>query len=283
MKLNFKRKKTIKNILSLALCCLLVLGAVMGTVAITKEIKKETKTIHPAFSVGVLDSNGKFKESVSSIYTKEAFECKGLSVKLDFNSTVKYQAYFYDEMGEYITCSEVLTTSNKFVVPSNSTHARLVVYPIWGADVDKADRECHWYDAYKYSSQLKITVLKEQERKNVDIMDTLTFTELGFKRNSTYTMNADAVSGQNYVTTLTPVYIAGVETVKVYVPAGGKLSYITYSEHGIAINNEISNEVDGSLGEVYVELDIHEYAAYIHFNISLENVSSVSEYAIYVK
>ena len=281
MKFNFKRKRTFRKFLSLFMCCLLDFGAVMGTVAITKTIKEDTKVIRPLFSVGGLDDSGKFKSTTASIYTKDAFECKGLSVKLDFDSNVKYQAFYYNKLGEFVSKSEVFTKSNEFTLPSGVTHARFVIYPIWSADVDKEDRVCHWYDVSKYSSQIEIRVLKEQGTKKGNIINSLTFTEDGYKRNSTYTMNADAIAASGYVSTIDPVDISDVDSVRIYVPAGGIVSYIFYTNTGTSMNSK-ELVVDGTSGEVTETIDLPLYAEYVHFNFSIENLADVYDYAIYV-
>ena len=40
-----------------------------------------------------LTDDGRFKESDESIYTKNAFECQGLDVEIDFDKNISYQIY----------------------------------------------------------------------------------------------------------------------------------------------------------------------------------------------
>lgn len=160
--MKYKTKQTLKQIVSILLLCCVGFGAVVGISAISKKLNSDDKTIHPTFSVGSITSAGKGDSSdKSSIYTKDAFECKGLKVELDFDATVRYQAFFYDELGNYISNSatEKYDESEDLsaVIPTDAVYARLVVTPD-----DDEDGEIKWYEVSKYSSQLTVKVLRDQ-------------------------------------------------------------------------------------------------------------------------
>ena len=163
MRIKHKTRKTLKQIGSILLVCMLAFGVIMGSVAISKKMSEDTHIIRPNFEVGGLDANGEYKKTEKTIYTKESFECLGLEIKLDFDSNVKYQVYFYDELDKFLTTSEAYEESMVLEVPEEARYARLVVEPVWEADVKENDRVCHWYDTYKYVNQLEIKVLKDQE------------------------------------------------------------------------------------------------------------------------
>lgn len=168
MRIKYKTRKTITQILSIVLLCALGVGAVFGVSALSKKLKEDTKVVHPTFEVGGIGDDGRgIADETGSIFTKEAFECQGLEVKLDFDSNVTYQAFYYDDLDTYLSSSEVLDVSKKLAVPANATYARLVVTPIWDVDVKDDDRVVHWYEVIKYSSQLEIFVNKEQEVLNI--------------------------------------------------------------------------------------------------------------------
>ena len=182
MKLKYKTKRTLTQILSIVLLCAVGFGAIMGISALSKKLNEETTIIHPSFEVGGLGADGKYVDTDESIYTKDSFECQGLEVKLDFDSNVTYQAFYYDELDKFISATPVYEESLKLSVPADAIYARLVVTPIWGDDVDKDDRVCHWYNVYKYANQLEISVLKDQEVEtefvytNISLTDTTKFT-----------------------------------------------------------------------------------------------------------
>lgn len=167
-------KKDWKNLLITVVVVILTLTLVSGT---TTLFKADTKTIHPVFTVGGIDEyNGEHVDTEGSIYTKNAFECKGLAVQLDFDSHVTYQAFFYDDLDNFISASPVYEQGAELEVPEEAVYARLEVTPIWEEiNVDKeADEDAEadddaepenvikWYDVSKYANQLTITVLNEQ-------------------------------------------------------------------------------------------------------------------------
>ena len=161
MKLNYKTKQ----ILSIIMVCVIAFGAIMGLSALSNKLDEDMKIITPTFEVGGLDNiTGKYVETEGSIYTKESFECQGLTIKLDFDSQVKYQVFYYDELDEYIgECTAEYDESVELVVPENAKFARVKVTPVWGADVKANDRVVEWYEVFKYSTQLEISVFKDQE------------------------------------------------------------------------------------------------------------------------
>lgn len=154
-------KGKVKKIVAIVLGLVSVAGAVFGVSALAKYAKEEQKTIHPTFSVGGLTETGVYEETDDTIYTKDSFEAKGLEIKLDFDSNVKYQVFFYDELDKFISCTEVYTESQDISVPLEA-RARLEVTPIWGADAP-LEKEIKWYETAKYANQLEIRVDKRQE------------------------------------------------------------------------------------------------------------------------
>lgn len=160
-KINFKSKKTWKNILLIGLACITLIGAIVGLSALFRKAEETTKTINPSYSVGALDhSTGKYVETKSAIYTKEGFECQGLTTSLDFDAVVKYQLFFYSEYDEFIHTTGLLdgvfySTS----VPIYAKYARIVIIP-------NEDENITWLEKNKYSKQLNIEIDKEQNFKS---------------------------------------------------------------------------------------------------------------------
>lgn len=166
MRISYKTRQNISQVLSIVLLCALGLTAIFGVSALSNKLEEETKVIHPTFEVGGLASNGKYEDTDASVYTKEAFACDGLQIKLDFDSTVKYQVFYYNELGDFESSTEVYEKSMR-LKPEEGLYARIVVTPVWSSEVAAEDRVCHWYDVAKYSSQLEITVNKVQEEAGV--------------------------------------------------------------------------------------------------------------------
>ena len=164
MRISYKTRKNISQVLSVVLLCALGFTAIFGVSALSNKLKEETKVIYPTFEVGGIGEDGKGnRDETGSIFNKESFECAGLEVKLDFDARVSYSVFYYDDMDMFISSDLNNTESKACSVPEGATHARIVVTPIWDKDVKTADRVCHWYDVTKYSSQLEIRVAKDQE------------------------------------------------------------------------------------------------------------------------
>ena len=165
--MKYKTKKTLKTLALSALGIGAIVGVASGLGTLGEKADNELKTIYPTFEVGGLrEFDGKFEESKKTIYTKTAFECQGLEIKLDFDNTIDYQVFFYESDGDFISASSVMSGNETLQVPLMATHARLEVTPNWsemGEDYkDTKNQEIKWYEVTKYSTQLSLKVNKEQ-------------------------------------------------------------------------------------------------------------------------
>ena len=168
--MKYKTKKTLKTLALSVLGIGALVGVASGINTLAEKQDTELKTIIPIFEVGGLnDANGKFEESKKTIYTKDAFECYGLEVSLDFDNNIKYQLFYYDENNEFIGSSDIMTStfdSDDTLMPYETKYCRIEVTPILETDVKEKDQEIKWYEVAKYSTQLDIKVSKDQD--NVD-------------------------------------------------------------------------------------------------------------------
>lgn len=154
-------KKIILTIVVVILCLGAVGGSIFGILKLTDTGKFDTKKIsNTSFSVGGLDSNGKYMNTNASIYTKEAFECQGFEVNLDFDNEVEYQIYFYDQNNDFVhTTGKLSGAFVKDSVPFFAKYARIVVTP-------KNDDVVSKLEVNKYAKQLTVKVNREQGFKN---------------------------------------------------------------------------------------------------------------------
>lgn len=159
-KMNFKSKKTWKNILLIGLACLTLVGAIVGLSALFKKAEETTKTINPSYSVGALDlKTGKYVESKSAIYTKNGIECQGLTTSLDFDAVIRYQLYFYSEHDEFIHTTGTLDgVFYSTGVPLYAKYVRIVIIP-------NEDENINLFEKFDYAKQLNVEVAKEQNFK----------------------------------------------------------------------------------------------------------------------
>lgn len=155
-----RKKWTLRRILSLGLAVLMIVGVVAGIAAVTKRLTADQKTISPTFERGGIDEKGKAFETNGSLYTPEAFEAKGLEIKLDFDAHLSYQIFWYDEHDVFKSCTEVMTSGGEWFTPANC-RARIMLIPLWD-ELDDDDNEIAWYEKWTYTSGIEIRVDKDQ-------------------------------------------------------------------------------------------------------------------------
>ena len=151
--------------LKIALIVVLILAAVgggtAGIISLVDSDKFDTKNISDlSFGIGGLDSAGKYMSTDKSIYTKDAFECQGLSVSLEFDSEISYQIYFYDQNNDFVHTTGKLESA--FVsdsIPFFAKYARIVITP-------DDDEKVTTLEVLKYAKQLNVKVNREQGFKN---------------------------------------------------------------------------------------------------------------------
>ena len=160
-KMRFRRKN-VKSILSAILVVAVVVGVFAGLNSLSERDLKSTR---PVFTLGALNEEGKYIESEGTIYTKEAFECQGLEIKLDFEKTIFYEVYYYNSNGEFLYSSEKSNENSKPELPARATHARIVITPDWELlEVKTASKQkIKWYEIAKYANQIEIKVNAVQE------------------------------------------------------------------------------------------------------------------------
>ena len=166
---SLTRKSTWKKILSAGLAVLLVAGAIFGVVKISERLKDDKKKITPAWEIGVIsEADGKADpDDKTSIYTKDAFDAKGLEVELDFDADCTYQVFWFNKVGEFIFSSGEMTKGSEFYAPAGYK-ARVEVTPNLSND---NDGEISWFETFKYSKQVAIRVEKEQALEAKDFVE----------------------------------------------------------------------------------------------------------------
>lgn len=149
-----------KNIISIALAALVLFGAV-GAVA--SFATNDSKPAGAVFKVGGLDpETGKYVKTDKTIYTEEAFECIGLRIEPDFESTVKYDVYYYDEEGTFLDSRLGLFEVHDEDFPL-AKFARVVIHPEKPEDVSSSDWKISIFDVMKYAKMIDIRVDKKQD------------------------------------------------------------------------------------------------------------------------
>ena len=163
-----------RGILSAILVGVLLVGSVAGLGAV---FGKDTKNISStAFSVGAIDENGNYVKSDVSIYTKDLFECQGLSIEPDFEATGTYRVFYYSEDKNFIGSTDALNAAdgvyNKGAEYAFATYARVMITPEVPVDEDGNEEEefkIRFYEAVSYASDYTISVNKKQDSSNYPV------------------------------------------------------------------------------------------------------------------
>lgn len=163
---KFLKKFKPKKILSIVLSLLIILGVGAGIVKLIQFATKTTNNVVCFYSVGSLNSVGEYDKNSdkSKIYTKDYFECMGLTITPNFDARVSYQVFLYDKDGNYLNKTNELTSSYKLNT-NYARYARIVINP-------DEDDNILFYEIYKYSSQIKVEVSKNQnfrDYKNISL------------------------------------------------------------------------------------------------------------------
>ena len=125
--MKYKTKSIIKKV-ALVLAGVVAVSAVgVGVAKLVEFMRDDLKTISPSFDVGGLGTDGKYVNDESTLYTKEAFQCDGLQIKLDFDNEIDYQIFFYDDLDNFIESTEVLSAAYSETV--HDGYARIVIIP----------------------------------------------------------------------------------------------------------------------------------------------------------
>ena len=164
---RFRKKINWRSALSVVLVGALLVGSVMGLASI---FGKKTKTISSfSFDRGFINENGAYVEAKTSIYTKEMFECQGLTIVPDFEASGTYQVFYYDEMKNFIGATDTIN-ANAGEYEKNDTfilakYARVMITP---SALDEngykdSDFKIRFYQVVSYANDYTITVNKKQE------------------------------------------------------------------------------------------------------------------------
>ena len=159
-KFSFKKIKW-KNLLISILGIAIILGCVAGVVAL---VRRDTKSISAsAFERGALDAQGVYVKDEQAIYTKEAFECRGLKIAPDFEFDGTYDIYYYNDSGKMLEAKTGLKGVYDEDFPF-ATHARVVIHPTPVVKDGKkaSDFKIKFWEVTKYAKMLDITVLRDQ-------------------------------------------------------------------------------------------------------------------------
>lgn len=176
------------------------------------------------------------KKVIKTLYTKTAFECQGLEIKLDFDSHIEYEVFYYKSNGNFLESSGVLENGYTANVPALATHARIEITPEWdelGDDYAKEkDQVIKWYEVTKYSSQMEVRIAIDQdvEQQNLFAFDS--------------SMNNKQYANDYVTSTLDGYYnskllsVSNVEKVTIVIPPKDSNALNKYAIFGFTADNK---------------------------------------------
>ena len=134
---------------------LLLIAAV---VALFVKLDRQTSTTTiggEAYSIGTIDETGEYKEGDTAIYLRKAITTKGLKCELEENAKIKYQLFFYDKDGKFLSASAEQTADFNGPVPENATSVKIMITP-----TEDEDGKVSVVEVLGYANQLTVTVNK---------------------------------------------------------------------------------------------------------------------------
>ena len=229
---RFKRKFKWKNILSFVLVGALLIGSVAVLGAI---FNKDTKTISStAFSVGGINAQGNYEETKLSIYTKDMFECQGLTIEPDFEATGTYQVFYYDQNKNFLDSTSLMHAEdgvyNKGDSFAGAQYARIVITPAVPVDEDGKEVEdfkIRFYEVSGYARDYTITVNKDQKFELENIWDSGVIAEKKIAAYNRETLVFEEREGQDY-TNYNLLNVSEYNSLKVVFENGSSEDYSIY-------------------------------------------------------
>lgn len=137
------------------LAIILAFGLI-ATLFVKLDRQTTTTTIGgEAYSIGTLDETGEPTETNTSIYMRKAVTTDGLKCELAEDAKIKYELFFYDKDGEFVSSTGDLTADWAGEIPVGAESVKVMITPT--AD---EDGKVSIVEVLGYASQLTVTVNK---------------------------------------------------------------------------------------------------------------------------
>lgn len=155
---SFKKRMSANNIkwlVSLFLIAILSVAVVFAFVKIDKNEKTRTLGSNIfTYSVGLIDTEGKFEQGTSSIYTKDFTSVDGLTVEIKDDATITYKLFFFDKDEKLVEMTSALSSDyDSSLTPETAEYFKIMITPT-------NDAEVSWFEIGTYAKQLTVTVNK---------------------------------------------------------------------------------------------------------------------------
>ncbi len=132
-----------------------LIGAVITLFILLDRQTTVTEIGPKAYTIAVLDENGKQTDGDTSFVTRSAFTTDGLTVEIEDEATVTYTLYFYGAEDEFISKTAALSEDFDGSIPDNAETAKIVITPI-----EDEDGKVALTEVLGYAGQVTVTVNK---------------------------------------------------------------------------------------------------------------------------
>lgn len=154
----------IRLFVKIIICISIILGLGFLVSKVTDRFGSDRlKRIYPSYVIGGLDSSGEFLECKDKLVTAEIFAYNAIEIIKDFDSTVSYELFFYDNTGKFLSKSGSLNGKYEEKDLEVTKFVRIVITPSFKID---ETAEIKVFNKHKYTFDLKIKV-KQLERNVV--------------------------------------------------------------------------------------------------------------------
>ena len=113
----------------LAVLIIAMIATIVG-LAVTVSRSTAQKLGGEAYEIGLLDAEGKEEKGDTAIRTRKGVTVDGLKCELEKDAKIKYQLFFYDKDGKFLSASAELTGDyDDSGVPENAKTVKIMITP----------------------------------------------------------------------------------------------------------------------------------------------------------
>ena len=207
----------------------------LGVIGLLSAFKSDDDTIAikaSAFSIGSLNSEGKYQSDDQSLYTPDSFGAYGLTITPDFESNVKFDVFYYDSDGNFVKAVTGLTdTYVNNEVSVTPMYVRIVIHPYISSD-DKKDFKINFLNKNSIANLLNIEVAKSNKSTFSGMYD-FTFNE--------YSKESIAIDLEHELHFYKSEDSFALKDIPLYTSDGKKLEYLKIRGYGVP---EFSDRAD---------------------------------------
>lgn len=145
------------KIWKIAVAVLVVIMAITIAILAVKVTRTTSERLGgEVYEIGLLDAKGAEEKGDTAIRTRKGVTVDGLKCELEKDAKIKYQLFFYDKDGKFLSASEELTADyDGSGIPEGAKTVRVVITP-----TEDEDGKVSLIEVLGYAAQLTVTTKK---------------------------------------------------------------------------------------------------------------------------